>query len=306
MSQDESSPEPSDIREPSSAVETFPRAWQPLTPRGVAAFSRARIGRLLIVQCIAALLVAGSALWFLSANWFPTAREAIRALPETGLIQNQQLSSPRTVIDPLSDSRFLTFVVDVDGAGTPSLATDLRVEFHRRNIAVCSLFGCLLFDYPKDWTIQFNRPELDSWWAAWEPTLYTVFGAGVVVGLLVTWWMLAAVYCPVVRIYCFFKDRQITLLGSWKLSAAALLPAALFTAAAIVLYGLGLIDLVRLIILWCLHLPLGWAYLFAGPLALPKASDALPPARKNPFGDPPPPAAPNPFSASDAEPRAKE
>ena len=35
-------------------------AWEPLTPRGVAAFARARLGRLLLVQFIAALLASGT------------------------------------------------------------------------------------------------------------------------------------------------------------------------------------------------------------------------------------------------------
>ena len=294
MSQDESSPS-SDTRSPTPEDRPLPSAWQPLTPRGVAAFSRATFGRLFLVQLIVALLVAGSVIWFLATVWFPPTREAIRQLPDTGLIQNQQLSSPRSTTEPLVENRFLAFVVNVDGTGTPSLATDLRVEFHRQNFALCSLFGCLRLDYPRGSTIQFNRPELESWWAAWELTIYSATVIIVVGWLFATWWMLATLYCPVARMYAFFKDRQLTVLGSWRLASAALLPGALLTAAGIVLYGLGLIDLLQFLFLWALHLMVGWVYLFVSPLRLPRASDANS-APRDPFANPKPASA-NPFSA---------
>ena len=106
MAKDESSPS-SDTSSPNSEDRPLPSAWQPLTPRGVAAFSRATLGRLFVVQLIVALLVAGSVVWFLATVWFPATREAIRQLPDTGLIQNQQLSSPRTITEPLVENRFL-------------------------------------------------------------------------------------------------------------------------------------------------------------------------------------------------------
>ena len=107
--------------------------------------------------------------------------------------------------------------------------------------------------------------------------------------------MLATLYCLVARMHAFFKDRQLTVLGSWKLAAAALLPGALLTAAGIVLYGLGLIDLLQFLFLWALHLMVGWVYLFVSPLRLPRASDAAA-APRDPFAKPKPPSA-NPFSA---------
>ena len=279
MSHDES--KASDIHEAPS-VDPRPTAWQPLTRRGVAAFSAASIGRLILIQFVVALVVAATVLWFLATVWFPIIRESIGKLSDAGAIQNQQLVSPHTSTAPLAENRFLTFLVDVNGTGTPSVTTDFRIEFRQRNFAVCSLFGCHVRVYPPGYTIQFNRPELESWWGAWQLTIYTFTGVAVVVWLFASWFVLATLYCPIVRIYSFFKDRRITLVGSWKLAAAALLPAALMAAGAIVLYGLGLISLVEFLILWALHLIVGWVYLFASPLQLPGASDAahLP---RNPF-----------------------
>ena len=61
-----------------ASVATLPRAWQPITPRGIAAFSRANAGRLGVVQLLVAIAVVASVLWFLSQAWFPITRQAIR------------------------------------------------------------------------------------------------------------------------------------------------------------------------------------------------------------------------------------
>ena len=62
-------------------------AWQPFTPRGVAAFAHSSATRLLAVQLVVAALVALSVTWFLSVAWIPVIEEGIRALPETGEIR---------------------------------------------------------------------------------------------------------------------------------------------------------------------------------------------------------------------------
>jgi hypothetical protein len=295
MSTDESTPGPSEIREPKAEEPALPAAWQPLTPRGVAAFSRATLGRVLLLQFIVALLVTASVIWFLATTWFPSIRDAIRQLPETGQVQNQELDSPRTSNAPLVETRLLGIVMDLEGVGTPALSSDLRAVFHRRSFALCGVLGCLVFDYPRDRTVPFNRLELESWRVAWAPVLYTAIALAVIGWLFLNWVLLATIYCPLVRIYSFFKDRQITLAGSWKLCAAALLPGALMTAIGVVLYGTGMIDLVSLLVLFVLHVTVGWAYLLASPLRLPGASDALSVPKQNPF-TPPGEAPTNPFT----------
>ena len=104
----------------------------------------------------------------------------------------------------------------------------------------------------------------------------------VFVGLLVSWFMLATGYAVIVRAFAFYVDRPLNWSGSWRLSAAALLPGSLFLTGTLVLYGLGLVDLIRLLAAWPLHLLVGWVYLVAAPLKLPhKVLVPVPPA--NPF-----------------------
>lgn len=304
MSNHESSPDEAGIRESSApapaptpahvhasppedppARTARPVAWQPLTFRGVAAFSRARLGHLLIVQTIVALTVAAALVWFLQRAWFPRILDAIRALPLSGTIENQLLKSPRQSHEPLAADGFLAVAINLQDAPSLGSASDVRVEFHRADISICSLLGCLSLRYPAGYVIQFNRPELESWWGAWRTSIVAAVVAGTLVFLFANWLALAAIYAVPVWLAGFFKDRDLSLLGSAKLAGAALLTPALFMAAAIVAYGLNAVDLLQLLLLWIAHVPLGWAYLYLSLARVPLVTDASP-TPANPFSDP--------------------
>src|SRR6266852_4758843 len=89
-------------------------AWEPVTPRGVAAFSKATFSRLFLVELVSALLAAGVVAWCLATAWVPTVREAIHRLPEQGAIRDGELTSPRTASEPLASGSYLTFVLAAD------------------------------------------------------------------------------------------------------------------------------------------------------------------------------------------------
>ena len=293
-------PEPKDgstnRRDPAgeSPVSLLPAAWQPLTFRGVAAFAEAKLGRLLLVQFIVALLTAGTVCWFLSIHWFPSVRNAIRQLPETGAIRAGQLTTPRDSAAPLVETRYLSIAVDAADSGVASSLADLRVEFHRTNFAVCGFAGCVRRAYSTSSTMQFSRSELESWWGAWQPMLFGLAAVAVVAGLFASWLLLATLYFPVAWIIAYFKDRRLTAQGAWKLAAAALLPGALLVCVGIVLYGLGVADLLRLLVLWLAHFAVGWLYLVMAPFRLPRVAAKT---ATNPFGSGKA-AAPNPFAGA--------
>jgi hypothetical protein len=131
--------------------------------------------------------------------------------------------------------------------------------------------------------------------------LLGIVAVAVCFGLFINWWLLATAYSPFTWLLAYFNDRDLTLAGAWKLSGAALLAPALMLTLGIVLYGLGMVDLLRLLLLWALHFPLGWGALIAAVLAVPRVS-VVANEKKNPFGDAPAgkPDAPkrpiNPFS----------
>jgi len=245
-------------------------AWQPLTARGVAAFARASLGRLLLVQFIVALLAAGTVVWFLHKCWFPIIGEAIRGLPPQGEIRSGSLDWTDPSPARLADGRFLAFVVDLDHAGGARSPAHVQVEFGRADFKVYSLLGFVRGAYPRSRALAFNRTELGPWWGAWAPAILAMAAGLVVVGLMVSWACLATVYCLPAWLIGFFANRDCSLGGSWRLAGAALMPGALLICAAMVLYGWGALDLVRLAVAGAVHLVMGWVYLLVSPLCLPR------------------------------------
>ncbi len=273
------------------AAPTKPFAWQPLTPRGVAAFAHALTGRLLLVALIVALFAAGAMDWFLSARWFPAVRQAVHRLPEQGVIRGQILDSPITSAEILAESRFLMFVLDLEKQRNATQNSDVLVEFHKKNFQICSIFGCLFFNYPKSWNGDFNRGKLVPLWDAWEPVLLGLVPFCIIVFLFMSWAALSALYSLLVRLLGFFKDRDLDWRSSWRLASAALMPGALLLGAGIFCYGFGVVDLIRLLLLFVLHFMLGWVYLAVSPLFVPRLADVLP-------------RGVNPFTTSTSEPKS--
>ena len=270
-----------------SAAPPKPFAWQPLTPRGAAAFGPATVSRLLLVEFLVATLAAAAVIWFLSHAWFPAVRQAIQHIPEEGAIHNQELDSPVSVPLSLAESRpFILFVLDPQGQRNASQTSDVVVEFHKRNFQICSIFGCLLFPYPREASVEFTRTTLAPRWEAWEPALLGLAGVAVMVLLFVSWTVLATLYCVMVRLLGFFKDRDLNWRSSWRLASASLMPGALLLTAGIVGYGLGLVDLIRLLLLFLLHFVVGWVYVAITPIFVPRLP-ILPPRGLNPFASSP-------------------
>jgi hypothetical protein len=265
-----------------SADTTF--AWEPLTPRGVAAFAHARLSRLLLVQFVIASIAAAATVWFLSDGCFPTVRAAIRKLPVAGEIHAGRLNGPGPTPQLLAEGRFLAFIVDPDHSGQIHSPADVQIEFGAQTVRVLSLLGYQDFPYPPDQIIAFNRTELEPLWGAWEPEWLAITVLAVVAGLMLLWAALATVYFLPAWLMGFFANRNLNFRGSWKLAGAALMPGALLLTAAIVLYGLAALDLIQFCFLFGAHFALGWIYLFLSQLFLPRIDSTRP--EDNPFTAP--------------------
>jgi hypothetical protein len=256
--------------------------WQPLTRRGVAAFAPASVGKLLLVQFIVALLAAGTVVWFLQTAWFSVVSEAIGRLPAQGAIGSGALDWPADSAVKLAENHFLALVVDLSHAGAIRSPAHLQVEFGRNDVQIISLGGYLRIPYQRDWRLMFNRSGLEPWWGAWRPALLALAAALVIGGLLVCWSLLATLYCLPARLAGFMANRELTLSGSWRLAGAALMPGALVMMAAILAYGLGALDPIPLAAVGAGHIVLGWIYLIASLLSLPRHA-AAPTRPTNPF-----------------------
>jgi hypothetical protein len=118
--------------------------------------------------------------------------------------------------------------------------------------------------------------------------LLAIAGGLALGGLLLVWAVLATLYCGPVWVMSFFADRGLTLGGSWRLAGAALMPGALFLTAALVFYGLGVLEVIGLLVAASAHVPVGWVFAVAGCWGVPRPA-LLAEAARNPFQQPPGP-----------------
>jgi hypothetical protein len=256
-------------------------AWEPFTPRGVAAFAHASFGRLLFVQIIVALIAAASVAWFLEDSVFPEIKMAIQNLPDSGKISSGKLDWHGDSPKLLAEGRFLALDVDLEHSSKINSTADVQIEFGKETIKSSALLGFTEIPYPPGQIFSFNRPELEPLLGAWASTLLFLVAVAAVIGLLANWWLLATIYFLPVWLLGFFVNRDLNFRASWKLSGAALLPGALLMAAAILLYDFDEVTLVQFGFIFGAHFVLGWIYLFVGLLFVPGIPAASP--KGNPF-----------------------
>jgi hypothetical protein len=252
---------------------------EPFTPRGIAAFARAGFRRLLVAQFIFAILAGTAVGYFFHSACYPAIQAAIDNLPLTGQIQSGRL---RCAPQMLADGSFLAFNVDPDHSGQwRSTTADFQLEFGQDTVRVMSLFGYADFFYPSAESMPFNQPQLDPLWKAWRAEILFLIVAATIVILPAIWWLLAVIYVLPVWLIGFLTNRDLSLPASLKLSGSALLPGALLMTAAIVLYGIGLLNLVTFCFVFAAHFVLHWLYLLCALPFLPRLATAAPKA--NPF-----------------------
>jgi hypothetical protein len=260
-------------------------AWQPLTPRGVAAFAQAPLARLLIFQFAFAALAAGTLAWFVHVNCYPPVRAAIQQLPARGEIRSGRLdwTGPSPLL--LAENHYLAFAVDLNHEGGTRSSAHFEVQFGQASVRIYSLFGYAEWLYPTNWIVGFNRPEAEPWWGAWSPPILGITLLAVVAGLMLCWSLLALIGCWGVWLIGFLANRDLNFVASWKLAGAALMPGALLMTLGILLYGSGVLDLVQCLFVAALHLAAGAFYGLLSPFFAP----GLPPPSRpgpNPFASP--------------------
>ena len=256
-------------------------AWEPITPRGVAAFAHARFGRLLLVQFIIALIVGSGVAWLLHDSFFPVITSAIEQLPAQSEIRQGKLEWTGDAPQKLADGDFLAIAVDLDHSGEFRSLAHFQFEFGRTNLLARSLLGYSSISYPEGWVIEFSRPELLPRWGAWRPVFLAAAISGTVIYLMLSWCLLATLYFAPVWLLGFFANRDLTLKGSWKFCGAALMPGAFAMLVAIFFYGIGTLDLVHMGFALAVHIVIGWIYLGVSTFYVPLIGEANVP--RDPF-----------------------
>ncbi|HWN96217.1 MAG TPA: hypothetical protein VNT99_14370, partial [Methylomirabilota bacterium] len=212
-------------------------AWQPFTPRGVAAFANATATRVVLAQLGVAMLVAVVMMWCLSVAWFPVIAEAIEHLPQTGTIRRGELNFSGDARTTLAANARLAVVVDTVRSNSAGHAADIQVTFEKNRVAVCGALGCWWKPYDPVYAISFNRPDLKPLWGAWRTPILVLVALGSIAALYVMWWSVALLYVPIIKFIAFFTDRVVTWRGAWRQGAASLLPGALLVAVLVALHA---------------------------------------------------------------------
>src|SRR6185312_13599086 len=114
---------------------------EPFTTRGVAAFTRAKLGRLLLVQFIIALFAAISLTWFLNLNCFSVVQSAIQNLPDAGKIGYGKLDWRGDSPKLLAEGKLLALAVDLNHSGQIHSTADVQIEFGKDSIRAYSFLG---------------------------------------------------------------------------------------------------------------------------------------------------------------------
>lgn len=274
------------------------QAWQPFTPRGVAAYALTSGTRLFLVQCLVAIIVALTCVWFVALQWAPIVTRAIENFPGSSVIQQGVWTTTNSQPRLLAGNRYLEIILDARNVGGVSGAADVSAIVTVPALRLCGVLGCMTVPYEPDYKFTLTRPELTAWWDAWRRPIESLLGVTVALSVLVSWWLLAIIATPVVKLIAFFADRQVTWGGAWRMANAALLAGAFIVVVGILSYGIGLVDPLRLGLIYALHIVADVALIATSPFFLPK----IPKLGRNPFStSEPAPANPtpkdkNPFS----------
>ena len=274
------------------ADETRPSAWQPFTFRGVAAFAQASVGRLLATQLVVALISGGVLAACFQFGWNPSIRAAVADLPPEGEIDHGELNWHAPAPVRLGTGTLLSFVIDPEDRGELGQTADVECIFLRKEMRIRSSLGFVSIPYPGNETFAFNRPELLPWWGAWRPITLALIVLVSAILLVGSWWVLAVVYLPVIRLVAFYADRAITSTDAWKLAGAAVLPAAFLMDVTIAAYASHRLSLLQLLTGFVAHIVTGWIFVLIAPTRLPRMArgTTVIVKSKNPFAPPPPPS----------------
>ena len=270
-----------DSREPSDHVP------MPFTFRGVALLARGPGWRLAVALVVAAVFVALCCVWFLSRHWAPAVDEAIASLPASkGAIRDGRLHWEDTEWRQLTrpgGSAKPHFIVDPENRKEDGSGPDVQLELRKDHWVLSSVMGYWRLKYP-DWLkVDLHQQRLSPWWGARRPFLLLGAGVTVVLWLAFAWLLAALAGAWPVRTVAYFADREGSLGTYWRLALAAMIPAAVLFALGVVCYGLGLLPLLGLVVVFALHLVVAWVFMFFAPFYLSRIEGA--PRKGNPFKD---------------------
>jgi hypothetical protein len=262
--------------EPDAVKPNFPH---PITPEGIAAYAGEK--RVFFTATIAVFAILCSFCISVMVNrcLIQPLNLAIGRLPAQGAISNGVLvwfTNEHTV---LIETRSVSIHVNPSNEEPIADSADLQVVFCKDKLLLRSLFGWLTIPYPKSLNLPLNYNELWTVWGAYRTAIIPVVFFITSFFIPLVWITLGIIYKIPVALMSKVLKRKVDSKGIFRISTMSqMLPAAIM-CAGILLYSFYKIDITTLLIIFAIHIPLGWIYLFITPFYLPK----IPEEAYNPF-----------------------
>ncbi|HIG27863.1 MAG TPA: hypothetical protein EYQ50_08720 [Verrucomicrobiales bacterium] len=267
--------------------------WLPLIPSGIALFSQTSFRRLVLIQILGAGLCVNVLTLVLITTWGPVFSAAVIELPEEGLLRKGILYWGGEDQFDLAGEGSLLLAVDLYDSAPTFYTEDVKIEFNLSGFKICSLPGCFSLPYPTFFEIDFNRAGIKAWWGAWKPAFLLFFVVGGMVGLVLSWMILAVVYAVAGAIVARIFKRKTGVRGVWQVCCVAQLPIAFILVCCIYSYGASWISIRETTMVFLAHMPLGFAYSVISIFWIPR----LEPNMKSPQKHANSRSSSNPFSS---------
>jgi hypothetical protein len=227
----------------------------------VAAFANASAVCLIVTQLIFAAAFAFILVLAVKYGWVPVIERAIRAIPGEVRIANGVINWSTNEAQRLDGNALLAIAIDPTGKGTLGQTADLQLTFTTNRVVAGGLFGMWTRPVPATRQISINRIDAIAWWGAWLWVLLLGLGITTVIAVLLTWWVVSIFYSAPVWLTGQLARRELTYAGAWKLCGAGLLSGATLLAAGIAGYAVQGIRLPGLILVFLMHLVVGWVWI---------------------------------------------
>ena len=197
-------------------------AWQPFTGNGVSRFADASGSRALGFLGGFALTTALVLGWALHTTWWPVVDQAVREFPENGpaLVQGR-FNWPETAPRLLADSPHLGVAVRPSNLDLLGRTADLQLELLPETLRLAGIAGFVDLPWPATTTLPLGRLQAQAAWDAWKRPVLAALIVTAATAMMVIWSLLALTLALPLRIVAFLVQKQITLGGCWRLSAAA-------------------------------------------------------------------------------------
>jgi hypothetical protein len=187
----------------------------------------------------------------------------------------------------LADSPHLGVAVRPSNLDLLGRTADLQLELLPETLRLAGIAGFVDLPWPATTTLPLGRLQAQAAWDAWKRPVLAALIVTAGTAMMLIWSLLALTLALPLRIVAFLLQKQITLGGCWRLSAAASMSGSLVLNLGLGGYVMRWLPWPALAAVVVIHLLVNGLSLSWGLVSRPKKSRAA--------------SVPNPFHPGDAK-----